>query len=69
MNAFLCFVLVAVAYVAAMIFLGRFLRARGHGSKLNALAAMHQKMREKFWSQRKARHQRSRMNNTNDPSE
>lgn len=44
MNAFVCFVLVTVAYAAAMAFFGRTLRARGHGSKLDTLRDMHQKI-------------------------
>lgn len=73
MNAFVCFVLITVAYVAAMVFVGQVLRARGHGSKLDALKALHQRMQGRFrsasrvWVQRTAKHRRSRANDTDDP--
>lgn len=43
---FLGFVLVAVMYAAAMVWLGRFLRSRGYGSKLNSLAARYERAQD-----------------------
>lgn len=71
MTAFLYFVLVAVAYAAAMVFLGRFLRSRGYGSKLDALRNWHQRMQVRIRASIRGRRSKGRAvqaSNTDDQS-
>lgn len=72
MTTFLWFVLVAIAYAAAMSFLGRTLRARGHGSKLDAMRDRHQRMLERLrapFRGRSAKRQRGTASITDDQSQ